>query len=73
MAVCLVAANLRMTITAVGPLLDEIAAKNPAEFFLNPGSESAELVAAAEARGLHPIRACSIVSIGLRPEMFADQ
>jgi len=54
-------------------LLDEIAAKNPAEFFLNPGSESEELVAAAEARGLHPIQACSIVNIGLRPEMFADQ
>ena len=53
-------------------LLDEIAEKNPAELFLNPGSESAELVAAAEQRGLHPIQACSIVNIGLRPDMFAD-
>jgi len=54
-------------------LLDEIAAKNPAEFFLNPGSESPALVAAAEERGLHPIQACSIVNIGLRPDMFGDE
>ena len=54
-------------------LLDEIAAKNPVEFFLNPGSESPELIAAAEQRGLHLIQACSIVNIGLRPEMFADE
>lgn len=54
-------------------LLDEIAEKHPAEFFLNPGSESPALVEAAEQRGLHPIQACSIVNIGLRPEMFADE
>jgi uncharacterized protein len=53
-------------------LLDEIVQKNPAEFFLNPGSENPELVEAAEQRGLHPIQACSIVNIGLRPDMFSD-
>ena len=54
-------------------LLDEVAAKQPDELFLNPGSESPALVAAAEQRGLHPIQACSVVNIGLRPEMFPDE
>ena len=54
-------------------MLDAIAAKNPAEFFLNPGSEGPELIEAAKARGLNPIQACSIVNIGLRPEMFPDE
>lgn len=53
-------------------LLDEIAAVRPAEFFLNPGSESEALVAEAEARGLNPIQACAVVNLGLRPEMFPD-
>jgi predicted CoA-binding protein len=54
-------------------MLPAIAAKSPQEFFLNPGSEDAELISAAEAVGLHPIQACSIVNIGLRPDMFADE
>jgi len=54
-------------------MLAAIAAKSPQEFFLNPGSEDAELVTAAEALGLHPIQACSIVNIGLRPDMFSDE
>lgn len=54
-------------------MLAEIAAKSPREFFLNPGSGDAELVREAEALGLHPIEACSIVNIGLRPEMFPDK
>jgi hypothetical protein len=53
-------------------MLASIAAKSPGEFFLNPGSEDAELVTAAEGLGLHPIQACSIVNIGLRPDMFPD-
>ncbi|HOZ48350.1 MAG TPA: CoA-binding protein [Candidatus Hydrogenedentes bacterium] len=53
-------------------MLDAIAAKAPTEFFLNPGSESDELVEAARARGLEPIQACSVVNIGLRPEMYPD-
>ena len=54
-------------------LLPEIAARNPSEFFLNPGSESPELVEAARALGLNPVLACSIVNIGLRPEQFPDE
>ena len=53
-------------------MLAAIAAKAPGEFFLNPGSDDPELIQEAEALGLHPIQACSIVNIGLRPEMFPD-
>lgn len=53
-------------------MLPAIAAKNPREFFLNPGSEGPELIAAARALGLEPVLACSIVNIGLRPDMFPD-
>lgn len=56
---------------AVGmQVLDQVVEKNPSEFFLNPGSESEELVAKAEALGLQPILACSIVDIGARPADF---
>jgi predicted CoA-binding protein len=49
-------------------LLDAIKARAPAaELFLNPGSESDELIARAEALGLETIQACSIVDIGERP------
>jgi len=48
-------------------LLDDIKAKGSAELFLNPGSESDELVERATALGLDPIQACSIVDIGERP------
>ncbi len=59
---------------AVGrKLLPEIAAKKPAEFFLNPGSDDDALVDEAKALGLTPIRACSIVNIGLRPDQFPDE
>ncbi|MBW7866576.1 MAG: CoA-binding protein [Candidatus Hydrogenedens sp.] len=59
---------------AVGlAMLDDIAAKAPKEFFLNPGSESPELAAAAAEKGLSPVLACSIVNIGLRPDQFPDE
>jgi predicted CoA-binding protein len=48
-------------------LLDAIKAKGSRELWLNPGSESAELVDRATALGLDPIQACSIVDIGERP------
>lgn len=46
-------------------LLDEIAACSPREVWLNPGSESDELIAAAELLGLPVICACSIVDVSL--------
>jgi predicted CoA-binding protein len=53
-------------------LLDEIAAKGCDELWLNPGSESDELVARAEELGLHPIQACSIVAVGVSPSALPD-
>jgi predicted CoA-binding protein len=47
--------------------LPEIAARKPAELWLNPGSESDELVEAAEKLGLNVIQACSIVAVGMSP------
>lgn len=52
-------------------LLDSIAAASPEEFFLNPGSERDDLIAAAKALGLDPIVACSIVDIGELPASYA--
>jgi uncharacterized protein len=54
-------------------LLPRIAEIEHDEFFLNPGSESPELVEKAKEFGLNPIQACSIVNIGLRPDMFPDE
>ena len=48
-------------------LLDAIKAKAPKELWVNPGAESDELIARAEALGMEPIQACSIVDIGERP------
>lgn len=59
---------------AVGTtLLDAIAAKRPAELFFNPGSDDPKLVELARQKGLNAIVACSIVNIGLRPEMYPDE
>lgn len=53
---------------AVGlTILEAIKAKQPKELFINPGADSDELIARAEALGLEPIQACSIVEIGERP------
>jgi len=53
---------------AVGvTVLGAIAARGPAELFVNPGAESDALIAEAERLGLAPIQACSIVDIGERP------
>jgi predicted CoA-binding protein len=48
-------------------LLDEIAAKGCGELWLNPGSESPEVVAQAERLGLNVVQACSIVGVGMSP------
>lgn len=49
-------------------MLPQIAALRPAEFFVNPGAESDELVDQARALGLDPILACSILALGEHPE-----
>jgi predicted CoA-binding protein len=48
-------------------ILPDIAARGCDELWLNPGTESPEVLAAAEGLGLNVIQACSIVGIGLSP------
>jgi predicted CoA-binding protein len=48
-------------------LLPEIAAKGCDELWLNPGTESEEVLAEAERLGLNVIQACSILGIGMSP------
>ena len=47
-------------------VIEEIAKKGTRELFLNPGSESPELVEKAKSLGLKPILACSIVHVAYR-------
>src|SRR5262249_46111246 len=51
-------------------LLPEIAAKGCDELWLNPGTESAEVLELAEQLGLNVIQACSIVGIGESPARY---
>jgi len=48
-------------------VLDGIAAKGVTDLYLNPGSESTEIIAKAQELGVRPILACSIVEIGRSP------
>src|SRR5258708_38775906 len=48
-------------------VLPEIAAKGCDELWLNPGTESAEVLAEAERLGLNVVQACSIVGGGVSP------
>jgi predicted CoA-binding protein len=58
---------------AVGlKLLPAVAAKKPKEVWLNPGSESDELIDAAVDLHLRTIVGCSIVTLGFSPEEFPD-
>ncbi len=53
---------------AVGiKVLPDIAARGCDELWLNPGTESDELVAEAERLGLNVVQACSIVDVGVSP------
>ncbi len=48
-------------------LLPDIAAKGCDELWLNPGTESDEVLAEAERLKLNVVQACSIVGIGMSP------
>lgn len=58
---------------AARTMLDDIAAKRPGEVFFNPGSDDPDLIRMAKEKGLNVIQACSIVNIGLRPDMYPDE
>src|SRR6266850_5748931 len=51
-------------------VLPDIAAKGCDELWLNPGTESDEVLAEAERLGLRVIQACSIVGVGVSPAGF---
>jgi hypothetical protein len=48
-------------------ILPDIASKGCDELWLNPGTESDEVLAEAERLGLNVIQACSIVAVGVSP------
>jgi len=51
-------------------MIDEISAKGCRELWLNPGTESDELVAAAKKKGLNVVVGCSIVNLGFSPSDY---
>jgi uncharacterized protein len=53
-------------------VLPEVAAKGCDELWLNPGTDSPEVVTEAQRLGLKTIQACSIVGLGLSPKQFPD-
>jgi predicted CoA-binding protein len=58
---------------AVGlQLLPAIAELKPKEVWLNPGSESEDIIDAAVDLHLRAIVACSIITLGFSPEEFPD-
>jgi predicted CoA-binding protein len=48
-------------------LLPAIAERGCDELFLNPGTESPEVLAECERLGLNAIQACSIIAVGVAP------
>jgi predicted CoA-binding protein len=48
-------------------VLPDIAAKGCDELWLNPGTDSDEVLAEVDRLGLNAIRACSIVGVGVSP------
>jgi predicted CoA-binding protein len=56
---------------AVGrTVLDQLAEKRVPVVWLNPGADAPEVVAHAEAVGIKPIVACSILAIGDSPDAY---
>ena len=55
---------------AVLKSLPAIAEKGCSELWLNPGTESDDVLAEAEKLGLNVIQACSLVGIGVSPHDF---
>lgn len=53
--------------------LDEIAKRGCDELWLNPGSDSPEVVEKARSLGLNVVQACSIVDLGISPRALADK
>jgi predicted CoA-binding protein len=58
---------------AVGlQVIEQAARKDVKEIWLNPGAESDELVAKAQALGLNVVVGCSILAVGVRPDELPE-
>ncbi|MEO6810392.1 MAG: CoA-binding protein [Isosphaeraceae bacterium] len=53
-------------------VLDQIANQAVGEVWLNPGTDTAEVVQKAEALGLNVVQGCSIVGLGLNPGQYGS-
>jgi uncharacterized protein len=53
--------------TVLLKVLSDIAARGCDELWLNPGTESDEVLSEAERLGLNVVQACSIVGVGVSP------
>lgn len=51
-------------------VLEDIASKKPDMLFLNPGSESEDVVAKAQELDLYPVQACSVLAVGKMPSEY---
>ena len=51
-------------------VMDDLAAKQVGEIWLNPGADGPQVVARAGELGLKTIQACSIIAIGETPRSF---
>jgi len=49
-------------------VIEQVAQKGIRTVYLNPGAESDELIHKAEALGITPIVACSILAVGMSPK-----
>ena len=58
--------------TVLLPVLDQVAAKGCKELWLNPGSDSEEVVSRSRELGLDPIVACSIVDLNISPNSLPE-
>jgi uncharacterized protein len=52
--------------------LGDIAAKGCEELWLNPGTESAEVIEEAKKLGLNVVVGCSIIDVGKSPREYGD-
>lgn len=52
--------------------LDDVAARGCGELWLNPGSDSSEVVEKARQLGLNVVQACSIVGVGMTPSSLPE-
>jgi len=55
---------------ALLPVLPDIAARGCDELWLNPGTESDEVLAEAQRLSLNVVQACSIVGVGMSPDQL---